>query len=132
MAVVVESEKPVRVQRKRISGWRKPDHAVNVSRPSKWGNPFKPGFENPLIPGRIVEDKRHAYLLFAAHAPLNEKLVEAVKNELRGKDLMCFCPVVSDGEYFPCHADILLSLANDLSLEEVRDENIRRATCRIS
>jgi hypothetical protein len=132
MAAAVESEMPVRVQRKRARGWRKPDGAVSVTRPGKWGNPFIPGFDNPLIPGRVVEDKRHAYLLFAAHAPLNEKLVEAAKSELRGKNLMCFCPVVFDGEYHPCHADVLLALANDLTVGQVKDENIRRTTCRIS
>jgi hypothetical protein len=33
--------------------------------------------------------------------------------ELRGKDLACWCPLVDkDGNRFPCHADILLAIAN--------------------
>ncbi len=36
---------PVRIQRKRIRGWRKPDNAVIVDRTSKWGNPFR--FNSP-------------------------------------------------------------------------------------
>lgn len=34
---------PQRIQRKRTRGWRKPAGAVVVSRPSRWGNPFKVG-----------------------------------------------------------------------------------------
>ena len=30
-----------RIQRKRTKGWRMPDNAVYVGRPSKWGNPLK-------------------------------------------------------------------------------------------
>jgi hypothetical protein len=32
---------------------------------------------------------------------------------LRGHDLACWCPLVdADGNHVPCHADILLELAN--------------------
>lgn len=31
---------PQRIQLRRSSGWRKPEGAVVVSRPTKWGNPF--------------------------------------------------------------------------------------------
>lgn len=31
---------PRRIQLSRKRGWRKPEGAVVVSRPSKWGNPF--------------------------------------------------------------------------------------------
>lgn len=31
---------PVRIQRQRTAGWRMPDGAVYVGRPSLWGNPF--------------------------------------------------------------------------------------------
>lgn len=31
---------PVRIQRKRTKGWRMPEGAVYVGRPTKWGNPF--------------------------------------------------------------------------------------------
>jgi hypothetical protein len=109
---VVAVEKPVRIQRKRVKGWRvqSPNGlpVVYVGRPSIFGNPFVPGEKANLIAGLPpTVDKRHAYLLFAAHAPLNEKLVEAAKKELRGKNLMCYCPLDHD-----CHADVLLELAN--------------------
>ncbi len=33
--------------------------------------------------------------------------VEAIRSELRGRDLCCWCPLDQ-----PCHADVLLELAN--------------------
>lgn len=31
---------PKRIQRTRLKGWRMPEGAVYVGRPSEWGNPF--------------------------------------------------------------------------------------------
>ena len=91
---------PQRLQQKRTKGWRKPKNAVVISRPSKWGNPFK------------IDDKHDR----PAVVGLFRKWIEgddprAVKmrseiGELRGKDLLCFCPVPG-----PCHGDVLLELA---------------------
>ncbi|MFJ1837997.1 DUF4326 domain-containing protein [Streptomyces sp. NPDC088175] len=40
-------------------------------------------------------------------------LTEAARSELRGRDLMCWCPLVDvDGKPVPCHADVLLELAS--------------------
>lgn len=39
--------------------------------------------------------------------------VAQIRAELRGKDLACFCPLTdADGTPFPCHADVLLEIAN--------------------
>ena len=35
--------KPKRIQRKRAKGWRTPDGAIYVGRPTRYGNPFKIG-----------------------------------------------------------------------------------------
>lgn len=32
---------PKRIQRKRTKGWRMPEGAFYVGRPSKWGNPYR-------------------------------------------------------------------------------------------
>lgn len=32
---------PQRIQLRRTKGWRKPEGAIVVARPSKWGNPFR-------------------------------------------------------------------------------------------
>jgi hypothetical protein len=73
--------------------------AINVARPSKWGNPFT--FENS---GEV-----HPALRFACEvAPLWDA------SPLRGHNLACWC---APGK--PCHADILLSLANDVEEEQL-------------
>ena len=36
-----------------------------------------------------------------------------IQEAMRGKDLVCWCPLVDkDGKPVPCHADVLLELAN--------------------
>lgn len=35
--------RPKRIQRKRTKGWRMPEGAIYVGRPTKWGNPAKVG-----------------------------------------------------------------------------------------
>lgn len=103
-----------RIQLRRSAGWRKPAGAVVVSRPSKWGNPYKVGdvveggFVSPGEPPReLVLTSRRACELYALWL-----LAEIVRGrldlaELRGKDLCCWCPLDK-----PCHADVLLALAN--------------------
>jgi hypothetical protein len=87
-----------RIQRKRTKGWKAPPNTVFVHRPLKWGNPFR--FEEH---GRewAVEQYRQWLL----HGDGTRLLPDI--GELRGKNLGCFCPL--DG---PCHADVLLDLAN--------------------
>ena len=74
-----------------------PEGAVNVARPSKWGNPFRMNDESERAEV-IAKYRRH----LAAHP----ELIEAAKRELRGKDLVCWCAPL------PCHADVLLEVAN--------------------
>lgn len=96
--------KPKRIQLARTKGYRKPRSAVVVSRPSKWGNPYRAGFIDvdgvtPMTPARAVE--RYRYLVSV------QEQADEIKRELRGKDLACWCRA---GE--PCHADVLLEIAN--------------------
>ena len=73
-----------------------PSGAVYVGRPSKWGNPFKIGEDGTRE--QVIE----AYRLWILRGnPLKDKL-----SELKGKDLVCWCAPK------PCHADVLLELAN--------------------
>jgi len=55
---------PVRVQRKRTKGWRMPENTVSVTRPGRWGNPFKVGSMD-WIP---VDDSGHSSKV--PHGPL--------------------------------------------------------------
>lgn len=45
--------KPIGVQRKRVKGWRKPANTVNVSRPSKYGNPYRVGRDGTAQSAKI-------------------------------------------------------------------------------
>lgn len=121
---------PKRIQRKRTAGWRLPAGAVCVTRPSIYGNPFRIGspYCGPTIrqantPAEagdafrdwIMRDTLHPLMwdrgLIVAHTALKAALA---RGDLKGKDLACWCPLVDeDGRRAPCHADVLLELAND-------------------
>lgn len=96
------TRRPRRVELRRTAGWRKPEDAVVVSRPSRWGNPHR--FRTPTREerGRVVELYRRD--LEAGRLPFTE---DDVRRELAGRDLACWCRL--DG---PCHAEVLLDVAN--------------------
>lgn len=101
---------PERIQQRRTKGWRKPENTVSVARPSKWGNPFRIGYADPVT-GEVIPDAEVAVERFALHiGPMGsfELDLAEVRRELGGKNLMCFCPLDQ-----PCHADVLLELANE-------------------
>lgn len=81
------------VLNKRISS-----KGVYIGRPSKWGNPFVIGPD-----GTRADVVRK----FEEYLQSNPVLMEAVKRELKGKDLVCFCAPLS------CHGDILSRIANE-------------------
>lgn len=109
---------PQRIQRKRTPGWKAPEGVVNVTRPGKYGNPYYPGcglgFGNvvgslpqrwPLITkADMVRHFRESMRLQALYEPKEHAEFLA---PLRGKTLMCWCKPTD-----PCHADVLLELAN--------------------
>lgn len=91
--------------------------AVNCARPGKWGNPFIVGkdgtrakcvelFRNLcagllcISRGRECADRQRAFLEYATD--------QRHLKSLRGKNLACWCAL--DGK--PCHADVLLKIAN--------------------
>ena len=98
-----------RIQRKRTKGWRMPENAVYVGRPTRWGNPYKvgetayfdPNFPKPTRP-------RHAVRFFRRHAAAINEIKPHWLDDLQGKDLACWCPLDS-----PCHADVLLDMLDD-------------------
>ena len=94
---------PQRVRLSRRKGWRLPAGAVNVARPSRWGNPFRVGA--PGIPDAATAVAMYRHAVDAADPRIPAR--EQVRAALRGKDLACWCPL--DG---PCHADVLLEIAN--------------------
>lgn len=104
--------KPLRIQLSRKKGWRLPPNTVSVARPGDWGNPFRVGHVNQRT-GVLVRDPAHAVELYrkafyeSDDEIWNQVMRESAKEYLRGKNLACWCPL---GE--PCHADVLLDIAN--------------------
>jgi hypothetical protein len=126
---------PRRIQRRRTGGWRMPDGAVYVGRPSRWGNPFRIYHGHTLI-GPVWSAARASWSHLPADECLNayvtsspgQRPIDAVRAfenlltlrqrdeaerltswlaPLRGKDLLCWCPLDQ-----ACHADVLLAIAN--------------------
>ena len=113
---------PHRIQRRRSKGWRLPVHTVCVTRPGKWSNPFriggwfrweprgaaKPWSEAPFPVAQgytHIADQAQAVAWFSRLMNIEHRNL----GELRGKNLACWCKPGS-----PCHADVLLDLANRL------------------
>lgn len=114
---------PIRVQRKRTKGWRMPENTVYVGRPSAFGNPFVIGqtykteengpaigwgealkyMTGPLIKIETRTQAVEMYEAYLKRCPIPDDMI----NELKGKNLACFCPLDK-----PCHADVLLKIAN--------------------
>jgi hypothetical protein len=102
------SATPVRLQLSRRKGFdlqaqsraRNGLPAARVSRPGKWGNPFQAGALGIPDAAEAVRRFRLDLLLRLSREP---DLLEP----LRKKNLACWC---RPGQ--PCHADVLLDLAN--------------------
>jgi hypothetical protein len=131
------TDRPQRIQRSRKRGWRMPEGAVYVGRPTKWGNPFKAtgaaaSFAAVAAGGRgdVARDRAHGvvclFVRWLTGAPVECDLTammaqqehkaagspapptpDEIRRALRGRDLACFCPLDQ-----PCHADVLLEIAN--------------------
>lgn len=120
-----------RIQRQRCAGWKKPDGAIYVGRPTRWGNPFPRDHEGvamECIPMKLDGDDPHdraaaatdLYRRWLTGGKVNELIacflpilkgkpptLRQIQRDLGGKNLMCWCPLDQ-----PCHADVLLELAN--------------------
>ncbi len=72
-----------------------PTRIVYVGRPSKWGNPF-----------HIGKDGTREEVIEKYRASLTQARRIEVQQELRGKNLACWCSPLR------CHADVLLEIAN--------------------
>jgi len=68
--------------------------AVYIGRPSKWGNPFRLGYDG---------NRDEVIAKFEDYAKAN--LMPYI-HQLRGKNLLCFCHPQK------CHGDVLVRLSN--------------------
>lgn len=105
------TDTPIRIQLSRAKGWRMPPNTVKVDRSTKWGNPFPVENDHPW------KDAAWSVLQFSfwidrldvfVDKPAPPSLVE-MQDGLRGKNLACWCKIGS-----PCHADVLLKIANQV------------------
>lgn len=125
------SEAVKRIQRKRTKGWRMPEGTIYVGRPTDYGNPFVAGqqFQNlglwiavyGVMTDKQIEDwysargisvdsAEKAVSLFRDYANWRINVAAGGKEwieKLSGHDLVCWCPLDQ-----PCHADVLIELAN--------------------
>ena len=117
---------PIRIQRKRTKDFNlkaastNPNGVVYVGRSGRglgYGNPFKIGakVDDDTVPnGYWIIDGVACLELFENYC--NQVLLDNPNwlEPLRGKDLACWCPLVDkNGDPVPCHADVLLRLANE-------------------
>lgn len=103
---------PERIQLRRTRGWRKPEGAIVVARPSKWGNPWRVGStvrtEYAADGGWYVREfEVTPEIAVAFYRAAFSPDLEDIRRELAGHDLACWCPLDQ-----PCHADVLLDIAN--------------------
>lgn len=122
---------PRRIQRRRTKGWRAPEHAVYVGRPTRFGNPFmlspaasqrgglldmwaveykgrKLGRWDTSAAARAEAADRYARWIREPEQADTLRLFRAL---LHGRDLICWCPTDE-----PCHGDVLLELVNQPSV----------------
>jgi hypothetical protein len=126
------AEAPRRFVLSRARGSRRPEGAVSVARPSKWGNPWKAEVVDGVgwcctdtRTGLVTEatDRRGAHDLAVAHyRTWITPQAATVRAELRGKDLCCWCP-----KDMPCHGDLLLEIAASWPEGEMTPEQRRLA-----
>lgn len=136
---------PVRIQRKRMKGWKMPPNTVSVTRPGPFGNPFDfrssdccwlalsygcrgdrlgrqeasvKAFREWIEPHERRKLVRMERGIQFGNDDKNVQIgprfivgpppsLDMIREKLRGKNLACYC---KPGE--PCHADVLLEIAN--------------------
>jgi hypothetical protein len=122
------SRTPTRIQRRRTKGWRAPEHAVYVGRPTRFGNPYRLVRQGAGWVVRFgehgggvgtfptdAEARRYATEAFRTWINLPEQAdtLRLFRALLHGRDLTCWCPLPAVGQPDHCHAAVLLQLANE-------------------
>lgn len=113
---------PMRIQLRRTKGWKMPENTVSVARPGRWGNPFTiptaidSGYTDIADTQAFVVECFRDWIGSSQsgrdwwQGPESDRrrkpFVEDI-DALRGRSLACWCAADQ-----PCHADVLLELAN--------------------
>ena len=97
---------PQRVQLKRSAGWKMPANTLKVDRTTRWGNPFTIA-ECGSAAVAVAQHGRWMRGEIAAPGAAEPPSRELLRTALGGRNLACWCALNG-----PCHADLLLTLAN--------------------
>lgn len=92
---------PQRHQLSRRRGARKPSGVVSVARPTRWGNPYA---VTPYMSATQAVDR---YRRAIEDGWDGVPTIREIREHLAGRDLACWCSLDQ-----PCHADVLLQIAN--------------------
>ncbi|MCW5695756.1 MAG: DUF4326 domain-containing protein [Bauldia sp.] len=89
-----------------------PANSVYVGRPTRWGNPLREGMWRGYTAANAVRDYRRWIERDLAFGSFDNAFgvpptIETIRTFLRGRTLVCWCAANA-----PCHADVLLDLAN--------------------
>lgn len=105
------AERPKRIQRRRAKGWRMPEGSIYCGRPSRHANPhdWREWRDAWPFPNDLGARDRWCkeMAVDAFIEDVREGVVKIDADALRGHDLACWC-----ARHDPCHADVLLELAN--------------------
>ena len=96
----------------KVVNCKKENYHVYIGRGSKFGNPYSHQEGTQAL--WVVDTREDAIRLYEEWLRAQPELMAAVKKELRGKILGCFCSPLA------CHGDVLLKIANEEN-EEVVD-----------
>lgn len=132
-----EPREPKRLRLSRAKGYQKPEGAIVVSRPSRWGNPIRITPERSERDGRRmyrvhgspmdisggpsyndIETARYFAAKFFEWDLLNDRYgdaypsIDEIRRQLEGKDLCCWCPLPGPRQVDWCHAAVLLRIVN--------------------
>ena len=120
---------PKRIQRKRTKGWKMPAGAVYVGRPTKWGNPYKIGseyewmnwvtgaWENPASSNTppqpwLAKIYRVSIVLHGCAGTSRRTVTKADERRAAPRPSPAGATCRFEGQPVPCHADVLLEVAN--------------------
>ncbi|QEU97118.1 DUF4326 domain-containing protein [Streptomyces kanamyceticus] len=99
---------PVRLQGSARTAGRSPASCIYVGGGTRYANPFRAGHPSPFVRRRAMTAHEAVHLFDAMlRGPVGRYYAERFARSLYGLDLMCTCPLDA-----PCHADVLLRLAN--------------------
>jgi hypothetical protein len=105
-ATVRAAALPQRVQLKRSAGWKMPANTVKVDRTTRWGNPFTIA-ECGSAAIAVAQHGRWMRGEIGAPGGVEPPARDVLRTALGGRHLACWCALNG-----PCHADLLLVLAN--------------------